>query len=72
MRASIPAGPAPSVGGAGPIGRLAALVGVHQGHDVHVVDQVTDGPKPGLAAGLGATYHSTPIAALAALATTAD
>jgi len=55
--------------GAGPIGLLAALLGVQQGHDVHVVDQVTDGPKPGLVAGLGATYHSTPIAALA---TTAD
>ncbi len=54
--------------GAGPIGLLAALLGVQQGHDVHVVDQVTEGPKPALVAGLGATYHSTPVAALAATA----
>jgi len=45
------------VTGAGPIGLLGALLGVQRGHEVHVVDQVTDGPKPRLAADLGATYH---------------
>jgi len=54
--------------GAGPIGLLAALLGVQLGHDVHVVDQVTDGPKPTLVARLGATYHSSPVGALAATA----
>lgn len=44
--------------GAGPIGLLAALLGVQRGHDVHVFDRVTDGPKPQLVADLGATYHS--------------
>jgi threonine dehydrogenase-like Zn-dependent dehydrogenase len=46
------------VTGAGPIGLLAALRGVQRGLEVHVLDVVTDGPKPGLVAGLGATYHS--------------
>ncbi|MGH3494243.1 MAG: glucose 1-dehydrogenase [Sciscionella sp.] len=45
------------VTGAGPIGLLAALLGVQRGLDVHVLDQVTDGPKPGLVRALGATYH---------------
>ena len=48
------------VAGAGPIGLLAALLGAQRGLDVHVLDQVTQGPKPGLVADLGATYHSTP------------
>jgi threonine dehydrogenase-like Zn-dependent dehydrogenase len=43
--------------GAGPIGLLAALLGVQRGYQVHVLDQVTDGPKPQLVARLGATYH---------------
>ncbi len=43
--------------GAGPIGLLAAMLGVQRGLDVHVLDQVDDGPKPGLVADLGATYH---------------
>jgi threonine dehydrogenase-like Zn-dependent dehydrogenase len=43
--------------GAGPIGLLAALLGVQRGYQVHVLDQVTDGPKPPLVARLGATYH---------------
>ncbi len=43
--------------GAGPIGLLAALLGRQRGLDVHVLDRVTDGPKPGLVADLGATYH---------------
>ena len=45
------------VTGAGSIGLLAALLGVQRGLDVHVLDRVADGPKPGLVAGLGATYH---------------
>lgn len=51
------------VTGAGPIGLLAALIGVQRGLDVHVIDQVPDGPKPRLVAALGATYHTGPIAA---------
>ena len=34
------------VTGAGPIGLLAALLGVQRGLEVHVLDQVTSGPKP--------------------------
>jgi threonine dehydrogenase-like Zn-dependent dehydrogenase len=45
------------VTGAGPIGLLAALLGVQRGLEVHVLDQVTSGPKPELVEGLGATYH---------------
>jgi threonine dehydrogenase-like Zn-dependent dehydrogenase len=45
------------VTGAGPVGMLAALLGVQRGLEVHVFDQVTDGPKPQLVADLGATYH---------------
>ncbi len=45
------------VTGAGPIGLLAALLGVQRGLDVHVLDRVTAGPKPELVADLGATYH---------------
>lgn len=45
------------VTGAGPIGLLAALMGTQKGLDVHVLDRVTDGPKPELVRGLGATYH---------------
>lgn len=44
--------------GAGPIGLLAALLGVQRGYDVHVLDRVTEGPKPDLVASLGATYHT--------------
>ena len=46
------------VTGAGPIGLLAALLGVQRGLDVHVFDHVSTGPKPGLVADLGATYHA--------------
>jgi threonine dehydrogenase-like Zn-dependent dehydrogenase len=45
------------VTGAGPIGLLAALLGVQRGLDVHVLDRVTEGPKPELVRDLGATYH---------------
>jgi threonine dehydrogenase-like Zn-dependent dehydrogenase len=44
--------------GAGPIGLLAALIGRERGLEVHVIDQVTSGPKPELVAAIGATYHS--------------
>ncbi len=50
--------------GAGPIGLLAALIGVQQGADVHVLDRVTSGPKPALVKQLGATYHTGVIADL--------
>ncbi len=49
------------VTGAGPIGLLAALLGVQRGLDVHVLDRVTDGPKPALVESLGATYHCTSV-----------
>jgi glucose 1-dehydrogenase len=44
--------------GAGPIGLLAALIGVQLGRDVHVLDRVTSGPKPALVKELGAAYHT--------------
>lgn len=48
------------VTGAGPIGLLAAMIGVQRGFAVHVLDRVTGGPKPALAEALGATYlHGT-------------
>jgi threonine dehydrogenase-like Zn-dependent dehydrogenase len=46
------------VTGAGPIGLLAALLGVQRGLEVHVLDRATEGPKPGLVRDLGATYHT--------------
>ena len=52
------------VTGAGPIGLLAALIGVQHGLDVHVLDRVTDGTKPRLVGELGATYHAGSIADL--------
>ncbi|MGH9016678.1 MAG: glucose 1-dehydrogenase [Acidimicrobiales bacterium] len=51
------------VTGAGPIGLLAALIGVQRGMEVHVFDQVTSGLKPDLVAALGATYHTGSIEA---------
>ena len=50
--------------GAGPIGLLAALLGVQRGFDVHVLDRVTAGPKPALVRELGASYHTGSIAEL--------
>jgi threonine dehydrogenase-like Zn-dependent dehydrogenase len=50
------------VTGAGPIGLLAALIGVQRGLEVHVLDRHTSGPKPELVRALGATYHSGAIA----------
>jgi len=52
------------VTGAGPVGLLAALLGVQRGLEVHVLDQVTDGPKPDLVRDLGAHYHSDGIESL--------
>ncbi len=49
------------VTGAGPIGLLAALLGVQRGLEVHVLDRVQDGPKPKLVEDLGATYHTGPV-----------
>ena len=49
------------VTGAGPIGLLAALLGIQRGLEVHVLDIVEDGPKPELVKALGATYHSVPL-----------
>ena len=49
--------------GAGPIGLLAALMGVQRGLDVHVLDKMRGGIKPELVRRLGATYHSGEIGA---------
>lgn len=43
--------------GAGPIGLLAALLGVQRGLRVDVFDRTETGAKPQLARELGATYH---------------
>jgi threonine dehydrogenase-like Zn-dependent dehydrogenase len=56
------------VTGAGPIGLLAAMIGVQRGLDVHVLDRVTDGPKPDLVRDLGATFHHGSVAEVAARA----
>jgi threonine dehydrogenase-like Zn-dependent dehydrogenase len=50
------------VTGAGPIGLLAALLGVQRGLEVHVLDQVSEGLKPDLVTALGATYHHGDVA----------
>lgn len=46
---------------------LAALFGRQRGYQVHVFDRVADGPKPALAAALGATYHHGPAGTVEAL-----
>jgi glucose 1-dehydrogenase len=46
------------VTGAGPIGLLAAMIGVQRGLEVHVLDRVTQGPKPALVRNLGGAYHT--------------
>lgn len=51
------------VTGAGPIGLLAALLGVQRGLEVHVLDRGEEGPKPRLVAALGATYHASGVEA---------
>ncbi len=52
--------------GAGPIGLLAALLGVQRGLEVHVVDRAAQGAKPDAVQALGATYHSGPVGEVAA------
>lgn len=47
------------VTGAGPIGLLAALLGVQRKLEVHVLDRHLDGPKPDLVSDLDASYHTT-------------
>jgi len=56
------------VTGAGPIGLLAALMGMQRGLDVHVFDRNATGPKPDLVRRLGATYHTGDLGELARLA----
>lgn len=46
------------VTGAGPVGLLAALMGVQQGFEVHVFDRNETGRKPELVKALGASYHT--------------
>jgi threonine dehydrogenase-like Zn-dependent dehydrogenase len=48
--------------GAGPIGLLAALLGMQRGLDVHVLDRVNSGLKPDLVHALGASYHAGNVA----------
>jgi glucose 1-dehydrogenase len=49
------------VTGAGPIGLLAALLGVQRGLKVTVIDQMEEGVKPDLVRDLGAEYRTGPI-----------
>lgn len=53
------------VTGAGPIGLLAAMMGKQRRLNVHVLDRVSEGPKPGLVSDLGAEYYTTGVADLA-------
>jgi glucose 1-dehydrogenase len=46
------------VTGAGPIGLLAALMGVQRELEVHVLDHATEGVKPETVAALDAEYHT--------------
>lgn len=46
------------VTGAGPIGLLAAMMGMQRGLEVHVLDRHTTGPKPDLVRDLGGTMHA--------------
>jgi threonine dehydrogenase-like Zn-dependent dehydrogenase len=52
------------VTGAGPIGLLAALLGIERGLDVHVLDRMDSGPKPDLVRTLGASYHAGTVASV--------
>jgi len=58
--------PAPTkvalITGAGPIGLLAALLGVQRGYEVHVLDRITSGPKVDLVNAIGGTFHSGDVA----------
>ena len=46
------------VTGAGPIGLLAALMGIQRKLEVHVLDRATEGAKPEAVKALGAEYHT--------------
>jgi len=52
------------IAGAGPVGLLGALLSVQRGLEVHIYDRTAGGPKPRLAADLGAVYHSSGLASL--------
>jgi threonine dehydrogenase-like Zn-dependent dehydrogenase len=52
------------VTGAGPIGLLAALLGMQRGLEVHVLDRMDSGPKPDLVRALGASYHAGTVASV--------
>jgi glucose 1-dehydrogenase len=54
------------VTGAGPIGLLAALMGVQRGLELHVLDRADEGLKPELVRDLGASYHTGSIEELSA------
>jgi threonine dehydrogenase-like Zn-dependent dehydrogenase len=45
------------VTGAGPVGLLAALMGIQRDLEVHVLDRNAEGPKPALVRDLGAAFH---------------
>ena len=47
------------VTGAGPIGLFAAMIGAQKGFEVHVVDRVTEGPKPALVEDQGGATTTT-------------
>jgi threonine dehydrogenase-like Zn-dependent dehydrogenase len=55
------------VTGAGPIGLLAALIGVQRGLDVHLLDRNAGGAKPALASDLGAAFHAGTVSELGGL-----
>lgn len=46
------------VTGAGPVGLMAALLGMQRELEVHVYDRNASGPKPDLVRALGAKYHA--------------
>jgi threonine dehydrogenase-like Zn-dependent dehydrogenase len=50
--------------GAGPIGLLAALLGIQRGLEVHVFDRVTSGTKPALVKDAGGVYHGGDLSGL--------
>jgi threonine dehydrogenase-like Zn-dependent dehydrogenase len=50
------------VTGAGPIGLLAALLGMQRGLEVHVLDRMESGLKPEVVRALGASYHAGTVA----------
>jgi threonine dehydrogenase-like Zn-dependent dehydrogenase len=50
--------------GAGPVGLLAAMIGVQRGLDLHVLDRRTEGPKAQLVGELGGQQHAGQVADL--------